>query len=121
MVEFLSFIDLVIPVIFLVVIYLFAKKKQMQNIETNPSYKYYIYGLMAKIFGGVSVCLIYALYYGFGDTVNYYNDCVVLLNLGEKSIMNISDLLSDLIPLFFMNLIAKQGVCSTGVIRMHVQ
>ncbi len=89
LVEYLSFVDLVVPIIFLVVIYLVAKGKQLKNIETNPSYRFYIYGLMIKIFGGISVCLIYALYYGFGDTVNYYNDCVVLLNLGEKSVMNI--------------------------------
>lgn len=89
MIEYLSFVDLVVPIIFLVFIYLFAKSKQMKNIETNPSYRFYMYGLMIKIFGGIAVCLIYALYYGFGDTVNYYNDCVVLLNLGEKSVMNI--------------------------------
>ena len=89
MIEYLSFVDFVIPVIFLVVIYLFAKRKQLKNIETNPSYKYYIYGLMAKIFGGIAVCLVYALYYGGGDTLNYYNDCIVLINLGQKSVMNI--------------------------------
>lgn len=89
--EYLSFIDLIVPIIFLVVIYLIAKKKQLLNIETNSSYKYYMYGLAVKIFGGIAVCLVYALYYGYGDTLNYYNDCVVLLNLGEKSIFNISN------------------------------
>ena len=89
MVEYLSFVDLIIPVIFLVIIYLIAKGKQLKNIETNSSYRFYMYGLMIKLFGGIAVCLIYALYYGAGDTVNYYNDCVVLLNLGEKSVMNI--------------------------------
>ncbi len=89
--DYLSFIDLIVPVIFIVVIYLIAKKKQLANIETNSSYKYYIYGLAVKIFGGIAVCLVYALYYGYGDTLNYYNDCIVLLNLGEKSIFNISN------------------------------
>lgn len=109
MIEYLSFIDLVIPVIFLILIYLFAKKKQMNNIETNPSYKYYIYGLMAKILGGVSVCLIYALYYGFGDTVNYFNDCVVLLNLGEKSIMNIVRFMIGPDPALYYELDSNTG------------
>lgn len=109
MIEYLSFIDLIVPVIFLVVIYLFAKSKQLNNIETNPSYKYYIYGLMIKIFGGIAVCLIYALYYGFGDTVNYYNDCVVLLNLGEKSVINIFRFIIGPDPALFYELDSNTG------------
>ena len=91
--DYLSFVDLIVPIIFLVFLYLIAKKKQLKNIDTNPSYKYYIYGLFLKIGGGISVCLIYALYYGYGDTLNYYNDCVVLINLGQKSLLNVWDFL----------------------------
>lgn len=87
--EYLSLVDFIVPVIFLIAIYFFAKRKQLRNIEENPSYKYYITGLMVKIAGGIAVCLVYVIYYGGGDTLNYYNDCVVLLNMGEKSILNI--------------------------------
>jgi hypothetical protein len=83
--ELLSFLDLVIPPIFLAIIYLFAKRKQLNNIDTNPSYRYFLYGLGLKIFGGISVCLIYVYYYGYGDTLNYYNDCVTILNMAAKS------------------------------------
>ncbi len=87
--EYLSLVDFIVPVIFLIAIYFFAKRRQLRNIEENPSYKYYITGLMVKIAGGIAVCLVYVIYYGGGDTLNYYSDCVVLLNMGEKSILNI--------------------------------
>ncbi|MBL0104483.1 MAG: hypothetical protein IPP51_12445 [Bacteroidetes bacterium] len=85
MFQYLTFIDLVVPVIFLVIIFLISKRTQLKNIEENPSYKYFIYGLMVKIAGGVAVCLIYVYYYGGGDTLNYYSDCVNLITLGENN------------------------------------
>ena len=85
MIEFLSFVDLIVPPILLIIIYLVSKSRQLKHIESNPSYKYYLWGLGMKIIGGVSVCLIYILYYGYGDTLNYYNDCVVMVNMFLKS------------------------------------
>ncbi len=84
-VEYLSLVDFIVPPILIIFIFLIAKAKQLKHIETNPSYKYYLWGLFAKILGGIAVCLIYILYYGGGDTLNYYNDCVVLTNLLFKS------------------------------------
>jgi hypothetical protein len=83
--DYLSIVDIVVAPILLIFIYLHAKAKQVKNIETNPSYKYYIYGMFLKIFGGISVCLVYVLYYGGGDTTNYFNDCRVMVNLLLKS------------------------------------
>ena len=50
-------------------------------LETNPEYKYFTKGLYAKIFGGLSFCFIYALYYGGGDTTNYFNDGACMMRL----------------------------------------
>lgn len=35
-------------------------------------YRWYTRGLLVKLFGAVSVCLIYQFYYSTGDTVGYY-------------------------------------------------
>ena len=50
-------------------------------IKTNPEYKYYTKGLYVKLLGGLSLCLIYSLYYGGGDTVNYFSDGVCMMRL----------------------------------------
>lgn len=44
-----------------------------------------MWGVWMKIIGGIAVCIIYLSYYGYGDTMNYYNDCVVMVNLFFKS------------------------------------
>ena len=85
MVQFFSLIDLIIAPLYLIIIYLVAKNIQQKKIAANPSYRFFIKGLMVKIFGGVAVCFIYVYYYGGGDTLNYYNDCAVLVNLFMKS------------------------------------
>lgn len=85
MVQFIGLIDLIIAPIFLVLIYLFAKSIQVKKLESNPSYRFFVKGLMVKIIGGTAVCFIYVYYYGGGDTLNYYNDCNVLVNLFLKS------------------------------------
>ena len=50
----------------------YAKSIKNKNIQKNPYYKYFTKGLIIKIIGGILFCLTYALYYGGGDTVNYY-------------------------------------------------
>ncbi len=93
MLELISLVDFIIPPIFIIIIYLIAKKIQLQRIESNPSYKYFIWGLWVKIIGGISVCLVYVFYYGGGDTLNYYNDCVVYVNMLFKSPADLLDLI----------------------------
>ena len=93
MFEFITLVDFIIPPILLILIFLISKRTQLRHIEANPSYKYYLWGLWAKIFGGISVCLIYIFYYGGGDTLNYYNDCVVFVNVLFKSPSTFLDLI----------------------------
>lgn len=85
MVEYLSLVDFIVAPILLIIIYIVSKKRQLQNIDENPSYRFYLWGIWVKILGGVAVCLIYVFYYGGGDTLNYYNDCVIMVDLLFRS------------------------------------
>ncbi len=96
--KYLTVIDFIIGPLFLVIIYFLAKTRQTKRIEENPSYKYFLLGLFAKIFGGISVCLIYALYYGGGDTLNYYSDTATIVNLFLKSPADVFNFLTGPSP-----------------------
>ncbi len=98
MIEYLSLVDLIVPPILIIIIFLVSKSRQLKHIELNPSYKYYMLGLWMKVMGGIAVCLIYILYYGFGDTMNYYNDCVVMVNLFFKSPNSLFQILANSNP-----------------------
>jgi hypothetical protein len=64
-------------IIILVVANIYAKKRK----ETQPLYRYYMPGLVAKMIGGLGVALVYTLYYSGGDTIEYYNNVLALQNL----------------------------------------
>lgn len=71
---------LALPVYLLLIFFLsysYAKRKQ----KTNPMYRFYMWGLAAKIFGGVFFALIYFYYYGGGDTFAYYESALTMKNL----------------------------------------
>jgi hypothetical protein len=76
--------DIVLPPIYLLVIFLLAGINKKRKIAAHPEYKFFIPGLIAKIVGGVSLCLIYVFYYGGGDTINYHQSASVLINLLGK-------------------------------------
>lgn len=70
----------VLPV-YLFIIYLLAKRRQRQELEKNPEYKYYVTGLFAKILGVIGFCGIYTYYYDGGDTFVYFNNASSLVNI----------------------------------------
>ena len=84
-VEYLSFIDFVIPPFFLIIFFFYAHSVRVKHQEKAPYYKYFMPGLMAKMLGSIAICLIYVFYYGGGDTINYYTDCVSVSKLFLKS------------------------------------
>ena len=81
----MSISDLILAPLFLLMIFLFARYKVNKNIQTKPYYKYYIPGLFVKLLGGLGVCIIYTYYYGGGDTLNYFQSDLAMLNLMIKS------------------------------------
>ncbi len=93
MIEPITIVDFIIAPILIIIIFIVSKNRQLKNIETNPSYRFYMWGLWTKLLGGVSVCLVYTVYYGYGDTLNYYNDCVVVINMISKSPKTFFDIL----------------------------
>lgn len=81
----MSLLDLIISPIFLLIIYAFARYRVNKHIQTKSYYKYYVPGLLTKLFGGFCVCLIYTFYYKGGDTTNFYHSDLAMLNLLGKS------------------------------------
>ena len=70
--------------IYLIVIYYFAFRIKSLNIKRgNSYYKYYVWGLSAKIVGSITFCLIYTLYYHGGDTTMYYDSTVPFVKLAS--------------------------------------
>lgn len=80
----LTIFDLLLVPIYLVFIYFIASYIQHRNINKQPLYKWYTRGLMVKLFGAISVCLIYQYYYIGGDTVNYFETSRAISNLLVK-------------------------------------
>jgi hypothetical protein len=78
-----------------------ARNIQKKNQIENDAYQFYTKGLIAKLIGALGLCVIYAFYYGGGDTINYWNDagrlaklffhdfsCALKLLLGDESSNN---------------------------------
>ncbi|MFM9027667.1 MAG: hypothetical protein ACKOQ6_06695, partial [Bacteroidota bacterium] len=80
----LSFTDIIVPPIFLAIFYFLAQRIVKTHIEKEPYYRFFIPGLFIKLFGGLTLCLIYIFYFKGGDTLFYYNDGVVLSKLFLK-------------------------------------
>ncbi|KXK46695.1 MAG: hypothetical protein UZ10_BCD003001203 [Bacteroidetes bacterium OLB10] len=80
-----SGIDIFYPLFLVVIIFYFAKSIRDRKIEENPSYKYYLAGLLVKIVGGIMVVLVYSFYYTGGDTVYFFFDSMTLTNLLFKN------------------------------------
>jgi hypothetical protein len=80
----LSIFDLLLTPVYLLLIYLFSRNIQRKREIKQPLYKWYTRGVMVKMFGAISVCLIYQLYYSGGDTVNYFQTSKAISNLLGK-------------------------------------
>ncbi len=79
---FPSLVDYTILAVYLVIMFLIASSIKNQKIEQNPVYRYYVWGLFAKVAGAVALGLIYTLYYkGGGDTTAYYISAEIMVNL----------------------------------------
>lgn len=68
----LSIFDLLLPPFYILGAFMYGYWITKKNIRANPEYKYFIKGLMVRIFGAIALGLIYFFYYSGGDTVNYH-------------------------------------------------
>jgi len=84
MVRVVSYLDIIIGPLYLLIIYLWARSYQRKRQKKQPIYKWFTRGLMVKCFGAILVCLVYQFYYTGGDTVNYCFSAQTLAKLFSK-------------------------------------
>ncbi|MDI1355009.1 MAG: hypothetical protein PSX36_08825 [bacterium] len=65
-------LDYLISPIYLAIILLLAHKFTLKQRQTKPIYRYFLRGLILKMFGAVSLGMVYFYYYKGGDTINYF-------------------------------------------------
>lgn len=96
---FPGLIDYLIMAIYLLVMFVVANNVRKKHIDTNPVYRFYVWGLFAKIAGVIAFCLVYTLYYEGHDTTNYYRSSEALVNLLFKKPLNyLSILMGNMSP-----------------------
>ncbi|HGJ63842.1 TPA: hypothetical protein ENS27_00470 [bacterium] len=83
--RFLTIYDFILPIAYIVLIIIIANIIKNRNIKENEVYKYFIWGLMAKIIGGIGVVLIYCFYYVGGDTIAYFEQIEMLNKIALRS------------------------------------
>lgn len=66
---------------YLLFIYLIANRIKQKRIKKNPLYKFYVWGLFAKIVGGICFVLIYMYHWRGGDTTSYFESSMAMKNL----------------------------------------
>lgn len=91
----ISFLELLLAPVYILVIYTFARKTQEKNVESTPAYIFYLKGLYLKIAGAICLCFVYLFYYEGGDTVNYMTDVQVVFRLGSINFGAFVDIFTD--------------------------
>jgi hypothetical protein len=81
----LTVLDLLLAPLYIFFAWIIANIIGNKNVYTNPEYKYFTQGLMVKIAGAIGLGLVYAYYYGGGDTFNYYETARAYVNLFLKN------------------------------------
>ncbi|OFY88722.1 MAG: hypothetical protein A3K10_11375 [Bacteroidetes bacterium RIFCSPLOWO2_12_FULL_31_6] len=72
MIPALGLYDFVLAFLYLFVIYVFALFYVRLKKQENPEYKYFLWALSAKLFGGIFFTLFSIYYYSGGDTIFYF-------------------------------------------------
>lgn len=85
---YLEYWEYVVSFVYIAVLYLYFARQKNVRIKTNPEYRYFLWGLFAKILGGIAFSLIYWYYYGGGDTTAYFYSSVAMSNLFFKAPMD---------------------------------
>ena len=85
--------ELLMPLLILLVIYIFSKIKRGKIALTDEKQRYYFTGLYLKLLAGTIFAIIYVFVYHEGDTVTYFKSAVFMDNLAEKNFSLYWDLL----------------------------
>ena len=68
----LTYFDILLVPIYLILIIIISSRIKSKNIAQFPVYKYFTKGLVFKLLGVSAFISIYLFYYGGGDTINYF-------------------------------------------------
>jgi hypothetical protein len=70
-------------VVCLILLYTFFAREKNMMMKAHPEYRHFLWGLFAKVVGGVAFSLIYFYYYEGGDTIAYFYSAVSMARLCE--------------------------------------
>lgn len=87
--------DLVLLPFYLILIYFVAFLVKSRYGRTNPNYKYFFWGLHAKLIGAIGVVLIYVFYYDGGDTTSYMEGVLCMNRLAFENFEAYADIMSN--------------------------
>lgn len=79
--QFYSIVDFVLFPFFLTVIILLSGTYARRKSAIDPTYRYYMPGLLLKQAGGIALALVYTIYYPGGDTIQYFTDSLAFQKL----------------------------------------
>ncbi len=56
------------------------------SLKDEDDKKYFMWGLLVKLFGGLFFVMVYIYYYGGGDTTDYFNSANCIINLASENL-----------------------------------
>jgi len=71
-------------VVYLLVLFIIFGRVKNMRIAHEPEYRHFLWGLYAKVVGGVAFSLIYFYYYAGGDTIAYYFSALSMTHLATN-------------------------------------
>ena len=77
----IAYWEWLLAVLYVVVIYMYFARRKNIMIKRAPEYRFYLWGLFAKLAGAVAFSLIYFYYYRGGDTISYFYSGVAMRNM----------------------------------------
>lgn len=77
----LSFWNIILTPIYFIFILFIAKRVENSRVVSNPAYSYFTKGLLVKLIGSFSFCMVYSFYYNGGDTIAYFENSRCIVNL----------------------------------------
>lgn len=77
----MSFLDVILTILYLSICYGVGFQIRNRNNKSPLYRKWFIKGLSAKLFGGLSFALVYTFYYEYGgDTRSYFSDSTLVVS-----------------------------------------
>jgi hypothetical protein len=79
----IAYWEWVLGAVYLILLYVYFARQKNLEIKKAPEYKYFLWGLFAKVLGGIAFSMIYYYYYRGGDTIMYFYSAVSMGNLAK--------------------------------------